>query len=225
MKNEEILNNWYDSIKEYPKLSFKEAKELSEKINNTNFANQKIELRQSLILGTLHVVYVYLKNQNLDLYQSKSYDMNDIINSAIETWINIIDSNGLLNQENYFGLFNNGFDQMIVNRLGISNNEINEKLSIDDKVVKKMEYTVTDTIEDKVFIESILLDTDLNPLERFIINKLFGLNNEDQETYETLSEKLKLKKEEIKHTEKDALIKLRNTIIGLQLHNNNSKTL
>ena len=69
------LEKWYDSIKTYPQLSFKDAKEL----NKSLLINPDDSKRDYLITSTLYVIYNFIKKSGLLVIKNASYDMDDII--------------------------------------------------------------------------------------------------------------------------------------------------
>ncbi len=99
------LENWYNQISNFERLKIEEAKELYIKAINEKDEVIKKEYMEILITGTLYVVYNYLKKQEFDMFKSSSYDMNDIINSFNEVWINMIYNGELLNVDKYSLLF------------------------------------------------------------------------------------------------------------------------
>lgn len=80
-----------------------------------------------VILGTLYVVYEYIKRNNLEFLTSAVNDANDIINSFNEVWIKKLYNGDLLKVDRYALLFTNSFAREVCNKLGgnrISTNEI-----------------------------------------------------------------------------------------------------
>lgn len=82
-----ILNEWLIQISQYDKLKFNEAQELYKKA----LISRNDELRKmymdKVILGTLYVLYNYISRNELLIFSSSFYDMNDIISSFVEVWI------------------------------------------------------------------------------------------------------------------------------------------
>lgn len=107
------LLQWYDRISAFERLNITEAKALYRKAINT----QNETFMNKLILGTLYVVYEYIKRNGLELFVSSSYDMNDIISSFNEVWIKKLYNGDLLNVDSYSVLFNSPYFNEVYNNL------------------------------------------------------------------------------------------------------------
>lgn len=83
-----------------------------------------------LILGTLYVVYEYIKRNNLELFISSSYDMNDIISSFNEVWIRKIYNGDLLNVDRYSLLFTSPYFNEVYNNLCGDEIIVNEQFKV-----------------------------------------------------------------------------------------------
>lgn len=105
MNNIKVLERWNNDISKYPKYSYKEALNKYREMISTNDETKKKEIRQDLILGTLHVIYQYISKKQIAYLNSTSYDINDVINGLVETLINIIDSGQLLKYTCYSDLY------------------------------------------------------------------------------------------------------------------------
>ena len=86
------LEMWFERIKNYPQLKLDEAQKLYTEMIKENDNDKKINIRNNLINSTLYVVLNYLKNSDLDILENGSYDMDDIVSSTIEYYINEIDN-------------------------------------------------------------------------------------------------------------------------------------
>lgn len=145
-KNKEILNNWKNEIKEYEQLNITEAQELYKELLNCNNEKIKKQLRNKLILGTLHVVSNFIESSGYTYMRGISYDMNDIINSSIETWIKRIDSGELLNVENFRKIIVRDFYSEVSEHMGIN---IDIKTEEYMYYIKEFTYLVADYINKK----------------------------------------------------------------------------
>ena len=83
-----------------------------------------------LILGTLYIVYEYIKRSGLILFVSSSYDMNDIINSFNEVWIKKLYNGDLLTVDKYSLLFTSTFFNEVCNNLCGDEMLVNEQFGI-----------------------------------------------------------------------------------------------
>ena len=99
------LEMWFEKIKNYPQLKLDEAQKLYTEMIKENDNDKKINIRNNLINSTLYVVLNYLKNSDLDILENGSYDMDDIVSSTIEYYINEIDNGNLLNVQSFSYLF------------------------------------------------------------------------------------------------------------------------
>ncbi len=143
-ENIEILNEWHNSILNFKKLSFAEAKQLITKIEEENDAVEKEKLREKLITGTLYVIDDFINKNFLWYFCGTSYDMNDVISSCCEIWINRLDDGQLLKKQSFFQIFNSNFYKELQSYLvgetketinlyakdmGLTNKNLIEKLS------------------------------------------------------------------------------------------------
>ena len=118
-KNEQILNNWKKEIDQYEKLTLEQAQELYKRIINCENKEVKKQLRYELITGTFHVLYKFINSNGYMYMNSTTYDMNDIINSTVETWIKKLDSGEILNIDKYNKMFNYEFYNTINKNIGV----------------------------------------------------------------------------------------------------------
>lgn len=115
-KNKYILNNWYKTISEYPKLNLNQAKEIYMRIVNSQGSKKEL-LREELIKGTLYLIPNFIKSSMLYDIKSNKYDMNDVISISNELWINMIDNGKLLEISYYSQLLNRTFYVTVVEQL------------------------------------------------------------------------------------------------------------
>lgn len=126
----EALIEWYNQISSFPKLKITEAQELYKKAINTQDESLKKKYMNELILGTLYVVYEYIKRNNLELFISSSYDMNDIISSFNEVWIRRLYNGDLLNIDRYSLLFGPPYFNEVYNNLCGDEIIVNEQFKV-----------------------------------------------------------------------------------------------
>lgn len=132
---EEILKMYYDQIKEFDKLKIKEAKikyiELTKEIN----PKEKNKKRQKIIQDTLYIPLNFI-NKNKNYFTiGTSYDINDIINTIYEIWIELIDEGILLSVNNYSEIFNlnSTFYTRLVDKLSLSRGILEETFILNTK--------------------------------------------------------------------------------------------
>lgn len=126
----EELENWEDQISIFEKLKIGEAQELYKKVISTNDVKSKKLYMDKLILGTLYVVSNYIEHNNIKLFCSPSFDMNDIISAFNEIWIKKISNGELLCVDKYSLLFNSTFLREVCNNLVSEEIIINEQFGI-----------------------------------------------------------------------------------------------
>lgn len=105
----EKLEKWYSQISMCDKLTITEAQELYKKVLNTQNEELKKLYMDRLILGTLYVVYKHIKNGKFDIFSSSSYDIDDIISTFTQIWIQKIKDGELLKHDRYIDMFSTSF--------------------------------------------------------------------------------------------------------------------
>lgn len=103
--NEQKLEKWYRTISHFEKLKFPETKKLLAEIKTEQNPERKKEIREQIILGTLHVIYSFIKSNDVYLLPNANYDIDDVIQVYIEAWINIIDSKNFEKIYSYSQIF------------------------------------------------------------------------------------------------------------------------
>ena len=68
----EELTQWYNQISSFSKLKITAAQDLYRKAINTQDELLRKKYMNELILGTLYVVYEYIKRNGLELFVSSS---------------------------------------------------------------------------------------------------------------------------------------------------------
>ncbi len=81
-----------DDLSKKEKLSFKDARKMYIKMQITNNEELKKKYRERIIIGTLYYVkdYVYEKSK-LGLFETGSYDLDDIMSDLSIEWVKKID--------------------------------------------------------------------------------------------------------------------------------------
>lgn len=130
MKNISKLEKWHKKISSIERLKIEEAKELYKKANMFSDINFKKIYMDKLILGTLYVVYEYIKRNDIEMFCSSSFDMDDIISSFNKVWINKIYNGDLLKVENYSNIFTASFFNEVCKNLCTDEILINEQFGV-----------------------------------------------------------------------------------------------
>lgn len=165
-KNKEILNKWKKEISQYEPLTIQQSQELYKKIIECDNEKIKKQLRDKLITGTLYVVYNFIETNGYTYMNGISYDMDDIINSAIETWIKKLDSGDILNVDNLKKLLTRDFYKKINENMGIN-------IDIDSK---EYLYDIRTFIE---FVAEYIKMKENNPDIKYIELIEYMKNNEE----------------------------------------------
>ena len=121
-ENLKILNMWNEKIKVLGKLKLKEAQELFIEIKEESNIKEKKLKRKRLIEETLYVPLTFINKNKIYFINTTSYDMNDVINTIYEIWIELIDAEILLSIDMYSNIFNynNLFYTKLLDKLPIA---------------------------------------------------------------------------------------------------------
>ena len=130
----EKLNKWYKQIKDYEYLKINEAKELYKlylETKNINYLNRIIE-------GTLYITYNYINRNHLIYLSSSLYDIDDIISSFLELWVENINEDILLKVSSYSEIINITFIKKLNEKLGIPDTKVIEYSNVNTKLLEEL---------------------------------------------------------------------------------------
>ena len=130
MKSIDKLEKWYEEIASMERLKIEEVKELYEKANMVTDINLKKTYMDKIILGTLYVVYDYIKRNDIEVFCSSSFDVDDIISSFNEVWINKIYNGDLLKVDSFSNIFTTTFFSEVYKNLCNDEIKISEQFGI-----------------------------------------------------------------------------------------------
>lgn len=105
-ENIKILNMWNEKVKTLGKLKLKEAKELFIEMKKESNIKEKELKRKKLIEDTLYVPLNFINKNKVYFTNTISYDMNDVISTIYEIWIELIDAEILVSIDKYSNIFN-----------------------------------------------------------------------------------------------------------------------
>lgn len=148
-----ILENWKQQITSYKKLKFKEAQEFYKKAISITDSEEKKKHMEELILGTLYVVCNYIERNNIKVFTSSKYDMNDIINAFNEVWIKRIINGELLNVSGFSIIIKtSSFFTEVLDKLGVKQISIFELTKMElnefiDSFIKYIELKKNEKID------------------------------------------------------------------------------
>lgn len=127
------LDLWYEKIKNNQTLTLPEVKVILNLANQMPDPKKKDIYINEVINGTLYVLYNYLKNNDFEMFNSQSYDMDDLINSFLEVWIEDIKSGRILKVSHFSYLINRPFLKRVIKSLGVNDDILNYDIGIDNK--------------------------------------------------------------------------------------------
>lgn len=105
-ENIKILNMWNEKVKALGKLKLKEAQELFIEMKKESNIKEKEIKRKKLIEDTLYVPLNFINKNKVYFTNTESYDMNDVISTIYEIWIELIDAEILVSIDKYSNIFN-----------------------------------------------------------------------------------------------------------------------
>lgn len=174
--NSEILNNWNRVIESYPKINIETAKEILIDIRQEKDINTKNEKRNYLICGTLHVIYDFISINNLDIINNAVYDLEDIMNSCYEIWIEMIDDETILNANNYNDLLQMTFYSRLSSKL-LQKEDLSVHEYFDLLSVNNFKDIFSIYLEMKQYKATININNFILELNKSSNNKAFQLYN------------------------------------------------
>ena len=195
--SEQVLNEWLIQISQYDKLRFNEAQTLYKKALLSKNNDLRKEYMDKVILGTLYILYNYISRNELLIFSSSSYDMNDIINSFTEVWIKKIYDGELVNTDSYSSIINITFCNEVYKKLGGTKLIVNKTFGISTDIFvtllynyiklkdKGIEFTLNDLIrlvtKDKQEYDYLIKECDFKIMSLFenIYSKLICNKNDN----------------------------------------------
>lgn len=130
----EKLDKWYKQIKDYEHLKINEAKRLYKiylETKNINYLNRIIE-------GTLYITYNYINRNHLIYLSSSLYDIDDIISTFLELWVENINEDILLKVNKYSEIINITFIKKLNEKLGIPDIKVIEYSNVNTKLLGEL---------------------------------------------------------------------------------------
>ena len=131
MKNSSIvLKELKEQISGFEKLKIIKAKVLYKKAVSTSDTKLKKLYMDKLVLGTLYVIYDYIERNQINLFSSAVYGVEDIISSFIETWIEKMYNGDVVNVDKFSLILNISFFNEVYNKLGGQEIVVNDLYSL-----------------------------------------------------------------------------------------------
>ena len=124
----ERLDSWFEMFKENKELRISEAKELAEKIKSSSSDVEKEGLQEELLMGTIHEVYKFIKDNGLiSLCDTGYVELEDLISSLTLAWAENLDEK-LLEVGRYSTLFSREYFESVAEKLGVE--DLSDSLKI-----------------------------------------------------------------------------------------------
>lgn len=131
MRNSSIvLRELKEQISGFEKLKIIKAQELYKKAISTSDTKLKKLYMDKLVLGTLYVIYDYIERNQINLFSSAVYGVEDIISSFIETWIEKMYNGDIVNVDKFSLILNISFFNEVYNKLGGQEIVVNDLYSL-----------------------------------------------------------------------------------------------
>ena len=96
-KNKAILDKWYESFKDLPKLKWKEMKVIYEQMLLCDNDKEKKVLQNKLILGSMHAFYHFFQNSIFMQVSFYPMEFEDMLSECVECWIQNLVDKGIRN--------------------------------------------------------------------------------------------------------------------------------
>lgn len=112
-----ILEEWKEQIDVFPKLNIEEAKALYIEASTEVEKTKRQDKFNSLIEGTLYLIYNFVKRNKLDNVNSSSFDIGDLISICNEIWIKELYSGEILNVDSFSKIIDRSFCSKVVEAL------------------------------------------------------------------------------------------------------------
>ena len=153
------LRHWYEEIKDYDKLSLKEVKKLN-KLMLESSGSKKEEIREKLIFGTMHVICSFICMSGLSSVRTPLFDIEDVISSSIEAWIEMLDEGFFIYKERkcYSKVYRDLFYKTLMHLFDYSEKDVSD----DEKEISSNEVI-------KAVLAKIKYDLGFNYLSRDIM--------------------------------------------------------
>lgn len=128
------LEFWFKKVECFEKISIDEAKELNKKMLEEENEQERINIRNNIVHGTLYNIYSFLKNSRLEILENGYYDMDDIISATIEYYISELDSGRFLRVQNFAQIFDTNYYTFLNNAFATQreNIEMNQVIGLDN---------------------------------------------------------------------------------------------
>lgn len=120
------LNKIGEQIKNVNKLTILEAKKMYEDAIKIEDENKKNKIINEIIKGTLYVIYNYIKNNRLYIFDNGTFDEEDLFQSYCEEWAIKIKNGALRTANSFSNILNRNFVYNVNKKM--TNNLYNENI-------------------------------------------------------------------------------------------------
>lgn len=115
------LDSWFEIFEDAKKLKVSEAKELAKRIKDSKNDREKERLQEELLMGTIHEVYNFIKDNGLLVLCDTGYiEFDDLVSSLTLAWAEDLDKK-VLEVGRYSTLFSRDYFESVAEKLGVEN--------------------------------------------------------------------------------------------------------
>lgn len=131
----------------YSKLTIMEAQELLWEWAHENDEKKKKEIMDSVIFGSSHIVFRYIRKNRFLFKENGIFDMDDVINSFWEVWIERIQEGTFYKALDYGELFSDTFINDVIFRITGKDVRMGEKYGINSTLFADLFITYLDYLK------------------------------------------------------------------------------
>ena len=113
------MDTYFEQLKNVKKIFLEDAKDLYLKASSEVDESKKKALFTELILRTLREVYEYIDRNDLYMFETFLYGLEDIISASTYTWMEYIMSGKIVNADFYANIFNRLFFERVCDQLSV----------------------------------------------------------------------------------------------------------
>ena len=115
----ERLDSWFEMFEGSRQLKISEAKDIALKIKESGSVLEKEKLQEELLMGTIHEVYKFIKENGLLVLCDTGYvEFDDLMSSLTLAWADNLDKR-VLEAGRYSSLFSRDYFENVAKQLGV----------------------------------------------------------------------------------------------------------
>jgi hypothetical protein len=113
------MDTYFEQLKNVKKISLEDAKDLYLRASSEVDESKKKALFTELILRTLREVYEYIDRNELYMFETSLYGLDDMVSASTYTWMEYIMSGKIVNADFYANIFNRLFFERVCDQLSV----------------------------------------------------------------------------------------------------------